>query len=298
MNILANIMSFGRQVNIDKFLYEIIEDYKNSNSDEERIDIFKSFCSSIWSCNNKRRTYIKTIRFSVRKDLLDTEIGKIFNTWSDVEYIGYKSMTDKTDWIHLIRQKVNNIYTRYFDKNVILKSDYMELLNTPKRLYYQWIDGAEMESDELTDIIDNALYNAANLKLLYQNQKMTLSWNEYKRVVEGFFKRCFDNCELIEDFEKTNTHCGSNIYDFTNEDNFYIKYFCKRLDGNILDFQKTYYGLKTSSRKGYIRCKNCGKLILKTNNRIMYCSDCSHKINKEKTRLNMQKRRMFDLEKS
>lgn len=285
-------------MNIDKFLYEIIEDYKNSDSDEEKIDIFKSFCSSIWSCNNKRRTYIKTIRFSVRKDLLDTEIGKIFNTWSDVEYIGYKSMTDKTDWIHLIRQKVNNIYTRYFDKNVILKSDYMELLNTPKRLYYQWIDGVEMESDELTDIIDNALYNAANLKLLYQNQKMTLSWNEYKRVVEDFFKRCFDNCELIEDFEKTNTHCSSSIYDFTNEDNFYIKYFCKRLDGNILDFQKTYYGLKTSSRKGYIRCKKCGKLILKTNNRIMYCSDCSHKINKEKTRLNMQKRRMFDLEKS
>lgn len=285
-------------MNIDKFLYEIIEDYKNSDSDEEKIDIFKSFCSSIWSCNNKRRTYIKTIRFSVRKDLLDTEIGKIFNTWSDVEYIGYKSMTDKTDWIHLIRQKVNNIYTRYFDKNVILKSDYMELLNTPKRLYYQWIDGVEMESDELTDIIDNALYNAANLKLLYQNQKMTLSWNEYKRVVEDFFKRCFDNCEIIEDFEKTNTHCSSSIYDFTNEDNFYIKYFCKRLDGNILDFQKTYYGLKTSSRKGYIRCKKCGKLILKTNNRIMYCSDCSHKINKEKTRLNMQKRRMFDLEKS
>lgn len=294
-NILANIMNFRRQANIDKFLYEIIEDYKKSKSEEEKSDIFKSFCSSIWGCENKRRIYIKTIRFSVRKDLLNTDIGTIFNTWSDIEYVGYKSMTNKTDWIHLIRQKVNNIYTRYFDSNVILKSDYMNLLNTPKRLYYQWIDGAEMDPDELTNIIDNALYDAENLKVLYQKQKMKLSWSEYKNVIESFFKRCFDNCELIEVFEEKNHSC--NIYDFTNEDNFYIKYFCKRLDGNILDYQKKYYGLKSSSRKGYTRCKNCGKLILKTNNRIMYCSDCSHKINKEKTRENMKKRRMFDLEK-
>lgn len=295
MNILVNIMNFRRQVNIDKYLYEIIEDYKKSVSEEEKNNIFKLFCSSIWSCENKRRTYIKTIRFSVRKDLLDTDIGKIFNTWSDVEYVGYKSMTNKTDWIHLIRQKVNNIYTRYFDSSVILNSDYMELLNTPKRLYYQWIDGTEMNSNVLTNIINDALYDAANLKILYQKQKMKLSWNEYKGVIDDFFKRCLDNCELIEVFEEKNNYC--KLYDFKNEDNFYIKYFCKRLEGNILDYQKKYYGLKSSSRKGYTRCKKCGKLIVKTNNRIMYCSDCSYQINKEKTRENMKKRRMFDLEK-
>lgn len=295
MNILVNIMNFRRQVNIDKYLYEIIEDYKKSVSEEEKNNIFKLFCSSIWSCENKRRTYIKTIRFSVRKDLLDTDIGKIFNTWSDVEYVGYKSMTNKTDWIHLIRQKVNNIYTRYFDSSVILNSDYMELLNTPKRLYYQWIDGTEMNPNVLTNIINDALYDAANLKILYQKQKMKLSWNEYKGVIDDFFKRCLDNCELIEVFEEKNNYC--KLYDFKNEDNFYIKYFCKRLEGNILDYQKKYYGLKSSSRKGYTRCKKCGKLIVKTNNRIMYCSDCSYQINKEKTRENMKKRRMFDLEK-
>ena len=282
-------------MNIDKYLYEIIEDYKKSVSEEEKNNIFKLFCSSIWSCENKRRTYIKTIRFSVRKDLLDTDIGKIFNTWSDVEYVGYKSMTNKTDWIHLIRQKVNNIYTRYFDSSVILNSDYMELLNTPKRLYYQWIDGTEMNPNVLTNIINDALYDAANLKILYQKQKMKLSWNEYKGVIDDFFKRCLDNCELIEVFEEKNNYC--KLYDFKNEDNFYIKYFCKRLEGNILDYQKKYYGLKSSSRKGYTRCKKCGKLIVKTNNRIMYCSDCSYQINKEKTRENMKKRRMFDLEK-
>ena len=57
----------------------------------------------------------------------------------------------------------------------------MNLLNTPKRLYYQWIDGAQMDPDELTNIIDNALYDAENLKVLYQKQKMKLSWSEYKK---------------------------------------------------------------------------------------------------------------------
>ena len=280
MNILANIMSLRRQTNIDKYLYEIIDDYKHSDSDEEKDDIFKSFCSSIWSSENKRRVYTKTIRFSVRKDLLQTDVGQVFDVWSEVEYTGYKAMTKETDWCSLIRQKVNNLYTRYFDKDVILKKDYMSLLNTPKRLYYQWIDGIEMDADELTTIIDDAIDDAQKLKVTYQKQKMELSWSEYKKVIEGFFQRCFDNCKLIEDYEKDSKYCG--IYDFMNEDNFYIKYFCNRLEGNMKDYQKHYYGLKYSSRNGYKRCKCCGKMIENTGNKKMYCDECK----KEKTKTN------------
>lgn len=266
-------MSLRRQANIDKYLYEIIDEYKHSNSDEERNDIFKSFCSSIWSSSNKRRVYTKTIRFSVRKDLLHTDVGQVFDIWSEVEYKGYKAMSKETDWCSLIRQKVNNLYTRYCDKEVVLKQDYMSLLNTPKRLYYQWIDDMNIDADTLTTIIDNAIDDAEKLKITYQKQKMEISWNDYKKVIEGFFLRCFDNCKLIEDYEdrsKLNT-----IYDFMNEDNFYVKYFCKRLEGNMLDYQKKYYGLKYSSRKGYKRCKNCGRLIENTGNKKMYCDICA-----------------------
>ena len=295
MNILANIMSLRRQTNIDKYLYEIIDDYKHSDSDEEKNDIFKSFCSSIWSSENKRRVYTKTIRFSVRKDLLQTDVGQVFDVWSEVEYTGYKAMTKETDWCSLIRQKVNNLYTRYFDKEVILKKDYMNLLNTPKRLYYQWIDGIEMDADELTTIIDDAINDAQKLKVTYQKQKMELSWSDYKKVIEGFFQRCFDNCKLIEDYEKDSKYCG--IYDFMNEDNFYIKYFCKSLESYMKNYNKEYYGLKRGRDKKYKRCKICGKMIEKTNNRIKYCNNCSYEINKKKTRENMRKIRMFDLEK-
>ena len=274
MNILANIMSLRRLMSIDKYLYEIIDDYKHSDSDEEKDDIFKSFCSSIWSSENKRRVYTKIIRFSVRKDLLQTDVGRVFDVWSEVEYTGYKAMTKETDWCSLIRQKVNNLYTRYFDKEVILKKDYMNLLNTPKRLYYQWIDGVEMDADELTTIIDDAIDDAQKLKFTYQKQKMELSWSEYKKIIEGFFQRCFDNCKLIEDYEKDSNYCG--IYDFMNEDNFYIKYFCKSLESYMKNYNKEYYGLKRGRDKKYKRCKKCGKMIEVKGNKKKYCDKCAY----------------------
>lgn len=260
---------------IDKYLYEIIDDYKSANSIEEKNEIFNSFCSSIWGSKNKRRVYTKTIRFKVRSDLLESEIGQIFNAWSEVEYIGYKAMSSDTDWSDLIRQKINNIYTRYFDDQVILKKDYMSLLKTPYNLYYRWIKGSEFNADELTDIIENSIYEAAELKVVYQKQKMELSWNEYKNVIEEFLRRAFDNCKLIDDYECENL-TNKYIYNFTTEDNFYISYICKSLEGEMLKWQKKYYGLQRGRNKQYKRCKECGALIEKTNNRVLYCKECKY----------------------
>ena len=116
----------------ETFLYEIIEDYKEAENNEVKDEIFNSFCSSIWASDNKRRTYMKTIHFKVRNDLLDTELGRVFDTWSGIEYRYYKSMTKDENWCAIIRQKINNIYTRYFDKEVILNKEYMDLLKKPK----------------------------------------------------------------------------------------------------------------------------------------------------------------------
>ena len=152
-------------MNTNDYLYEIIDDYKNADN-EQKSEIFKDFCSSIWRSKNKRRTYKKAIRFKVRNDLLDTNIGQIFNTWSDVEYIGYKEMSSDTDWCSLIRQKINNLYTRYFDENVILNKDYMNLLKTPYTLYYRWVKGVEINEDELINDIETAIHNASELKVV------------------------------------------------------------------------------------------------------------------------------------
>ena len=206
----------------------------------------------------------KTIRFKVRNDLLNSDIGQIFNTWSEVDYIGYKAMTKDTDWCSLIRQKINNLYTRYFDKEVILKKDYMDLLKMPYNLYYRWIKGIEVNVDELTNIIETSIYEASELKTMYQKQKMELSWSEYKKVIEVFLEKIFNNSKLIEDYENEKL-TNKYIYEFANEDNFYISYFCTYLENEMKQYQKKYYGLKsystTKQHKKLNRCKECGKLI-------------------------------------
>lgn len=281
-------------MNIDKYLYEIIDDYKNADSEEEKAKIFSDFCSFIWGSKNKRRIYTKTIKFKVRNDLLDTEIGQIFNTWSEIEYTGYKAMTKDTDWCSLIRQKTNNLYTRYFDKDVILKKDYMDLLKTPYNLYYRWIKSVDIDVDNLVDIIEDSIRKAEDLKVVYQKQKMELSWEEYKKIIEGFFKKIFDNCRLIEEYEVDNL-TNKFIYELAIEDNFYIKYICKYLENEMKQYQKKYYKLKscstTKQHKQYKRCKECGALIEKSNNKKMYCDECADKRKKESNKISDKKYR-------
>ena len=258
-----------------KYLYEIIEDYKETEVQEEKNEIFNSFCSSIWSSDNHRRKYTKTIHFNVRKDLLETELGKVFDTWSSVEYTYYKSMTKEQNWSSLIRQKINNIYTRYFDKDVILGKPYMDLLKKPKALYYDWISGTEMDVDTVTEIIDDAIADSIKEKERLQREKMDLSWDGYKKVVNQFLHKCFDNSKLIEDYEdKTSV---SSMYDFFTEDHFYVKYFNRCLDGEIRKWQKKYYGLPQSTKVEYRRCVECGCLIhIKSRKDFStkYCNKC------------------------
>ena len=257
----------------DSFLYEIIENYKETKTEEEKNEIFHSFCSSIWSSNNKRRIYKKSIRFNVRKNLLQTELGQVFDTWSDIEYTYYKSMTKDENWCSIIRQKINNIYTRYFDKEVILSKEYMDLLKTPKKLYYQWISGIDMNVDTVTEIIDDVIDNAEKVKVKLQKEKMSLSWNDYKKIVEEFLRRCFDNCKLIGEYEdktKINT-----MLDFLTEDHFYVGYICRTLENYFKNYQKEYYGVRRGHGNIYSRCKQCGSVIEKTGNRRLYCNQCA-----------------------
>ena len=294
-------------MNIDKYLYEIIDDYKNVKSDKEKAEVFKNFCSSLWSSKNKRRVYTKTIKFKVRSDLLESEIGQIFNTWSEIDYVSYKAITKDTDWCNLIRQKINNLYTRYFDKEVILNKDYMDLLKTPRKLYYRWLNNEEMNTNELISVIEDSIYKAPKLKSIYQKQKMDLPWNEYKKIIEEFLKKIFDNCKLIEDYEVENlTDAKINItnkyiYDFYNEDKSYIKYICDSLEGYMLNYQKRYYGLyvpsSTKQNKQYKHCEECGKLIEKTSNKTTYCKECATKKEKERKRKNAYKYRKYKVAK-
>ena len=284
-----------------KYMYEILEDYAEASNSIAQDEIFQSFCSAVWTNKNNRKLIKKTINFEVVKDLSDTDLGKIFKTWSEVEYLSYKSMTAYKDYASLIRQKVNNIYTNLFDDKVCLKKDYMNLIKTPKTLYYKWLAGEQLEIDYVKSAIDNAMDKAVDIKRQYSKQKLKMSWQEYKAECEKYFRRMFDNYINIDTYEDNmsiNVHSG-----FWNEDNFCISYFCKSLDGYFRNYQKKYYGLYVPSSKNnkciFKRCKQCGALIKAKGNKKMYCDACAKNIEKinAKNRKRKQRNLCHEIEK-
>lgn len=130
-----------------------------------------------------------------------------------------------------------------------------------------------MKAEELSALLHDAMEQAERQRIIYAKQKMELSWNEYQKVIEGFLHKILNHCKLIEDYEDK-TACN-HIYDFINEDNFYIRYFCKYLENEMKQWQKKYYGVRV--RKKYKRCQLCGALIENTGSRKMYCSPCARK---------------------
>ncbi|MCM1496012.1 MAG: hypothetical protein NC089_09480 [Bacteroides sp.] len=272
------------------YLYEQIEDYKDAESKEEQAAVFQDFCSSLWSSRNQRRVYTKVIRYSVEEPFIQTRTGQIFDAWSRLEYKGYQSSSKETDWCSLIRQKINNLYTRYFDKEVVLQKDYLELLHTPKELYYQWRSGREWKAGELDTAIQDAMSRAEQLKAAYQNQKMVLSWQEYTQLMEGFLQNHFRTCKRLEEYETPGQF--QRIYDFMNEDNFYIRYFCQSLEGDLRKWQKQYYGVREHQR--YRRCIDCGCLFELHSYNQKRCPGCQASFNR---RNKTEKQRSYRVEK-
>ena len=268
----------------EKYLYEILEDYKEAENDEQKDEIFHSFCSQIWSSPNKRRVMPKAIKYKVKDSLMDTELGRVFDIWSEVEYVGYSAMTKHLEYASLIRQKVNNIYTNMFDKRICLSKEYMDLLRTPKSLYMRWIRGEDMDVDSVVERIDEAMASADAVKDKYTKYKMDMTWDNYKKQCEKYFLKLFQNYICIDEYEDETQL--SDGYDIVTEDAFCVSYFCKGLDGYFKNFQIERSGITRNGKKNaaeYLkRCKDCGKLIKFTGNKKMYCEECRSRHDKER----------------
>ncbi len=143
----------------------------------------------------------------------------------------------------------------------------------PKRLYYRWKDGEEMDKNTVTALIDNAISNSVDVKNKYQMQKMKLSWTEYKKIAEEFLKNIINRCKLIEEYEEQHKLSSVKPCGYNAEDRMYISYFCKSLEGEMMKWQKKYYGVR--DHKKYSRCKQCGSIIEKTANKHLYCDECA-----------------------
>lgn len=272
-----------RLYNIDgKYLYEVLDDYKTSENQDE---IFRCFIDKIWHSSNTRQIYTKYIRFTMLPEIVDTDVGQVFYNYVNIPYIASKTMTRNTDYISLIRQKINNIYNNYCEPRLCTRKDYMELLHMPKTTYYRWEKyHDENDIDDLANRIKENLNKAQELKNQYSKQKMKLTWKQFKPFVEEYLRRGFNNYISLDEFENKEQFVLDT--DLWTEDNFVIRYLCRCLQNGIKDYQKKYYGLYRKGKRSKLkikRCIDCGELFWVKNkdNQTVRCAECQHKRDKE-----------------
>ena len=259
----------------DKYLYEILEDYKlNGNKDE----IFQCFMNGIWHSPNTRQIYTKYIKFTILHEIVNTDIGRIFYKYVNIPYTASKTMTQNQDYISLIRQKINNIYNNYCEPRLCTRKDYMELLHMPKVTYYRWEKyHDENDISDLENRIEYNLNKAQELKNQYSKHKMKLTWNQFKPFVEKYLRKAFNNYIPLDKFENKEQFVLDT--DLWTEDNFAIKYLCKCLQFGIKNEQKKYYGLPilgSLDKRKYKRCIDCGKMfcVKSKSNHVKRCDEC------------------------
>ena len=91
--------------------------------------------------------------------------------------------------------------------------------------------------------------------------------------------------------DKNSNLTNKYIHEFASEDNFYISYICRSLEGEMLKWQKEYYEVSRNKGVKYKRCKECGKLIERTSNKKMYCDECADIVEKRNATIRKRKQR-------
>jgi hypothetical protein len=198
----------------------------------------------------------------------------VFKNYESIPYTFYKSNTNQKNYVDLLRQKINNIYSTMCDGSVCVYKEYMDLLKTPKQLYYRWQSGIEeFNSDELSKLLVECLQCAEEVKQYHAKTKLKVSWSEYKNIIAGFLRKIFDNYIPLDEYEDKNRIVLD--IDIWTEDNFIISYFCKSLSGYMKDYQKEYYGIKKLRNMKLQRCECGGLFIQNKNNSRRRCNLCN-----------------------
>lgn len=208
-----------------------------------------------------------------------TPVGDMFERYSKTSYDYFKRFTKSDSHIDIVRQKINNLYTSYCDEKFCTKGEYMRMLKWPRILYSRYMNGEDMTPEYIEEQIKVSRMKANMLYEENAKQKLKLSWADYRKLVKDFLWTIFCNAKVVGELEDD----VSNIHtELITEDNVYIRYVCKSLNGMIQNFQKDSYDVQRGHGQNYSRCINCGALIVQNRNGTRkYCNECLSEINKE-----------------
>ena len=269
-------------------LTEILEDYKDGD-DELKKDILIDFKKKLWSSKCKFKKYTKKYSFTIDENIIHRQdLKDLLNKYNSIEYTVNKSIyKSKMNSVDYIKVHINNLYGVKFDNNVYLNKEYYNYLLTPKKEYFKIINFIKKGGDEnkinIEDISKTIIENlelAKKEKIKSINRKCNLKWTEYKKLINTYIERIFNNFIPLEEYEDDDWEIDNVIIDGWNEDNYIISYICTSLGGYIKTYCRKMQGI--NQRKKYKFCDNCGKPIEKTNGRKKYCSTCAKEIWYEK----------------
>ena len=275
------------------FLNEILDEYKDSD-DIRKQEILNNFLQILWKSKCKYKKYKKYSTYKVNSNALNhrKDLINLFDRYNRLEYIVCKSYYNKKlDSIDYIRIHINNIYGYLFDEDVYYAKEYYNLLFTPKKEYFKTINliknNCDFDINDVKNNIENAIKKAEEIKQKSINKKIKMKWSDYKKLVNSFIEKIFNNYMTIEEYEeKYGWDIRINI-DGWSEDNYIIKYFCKSLTGYFKNYIREFRGFKYNDN--IIYCAICGIPIKQTSNRRKYCSSCWKDKKQEWNRENFKK---------
>jgi predicted RNA-binding Zn-ribbon protein involved in translation (DUF1610 family) len=271
------------------FLNQILEEYKLSNN---KNDIINKFIEKLWNSEYIFKKYKKRYKFDVFDDLLDNrkDLIELFNKYNVVEYTvcgSFHKNKKKLESIDYIRIRLNNMYGFLFDKDVYYNRKYYNLLLTPKKEYFKLVN-IKKEKGNINDIkfeevrinIEDALNETELIKQDSINKKYDINFNNYKKLINTYIERIFNNYKSIEEYEKDYKWELKISVDGWSEDNYVIKYFCKSLTG----YMRNYVRDVLNKSDQYKECKSCNILFHPTNIKNIYCPDCVIDVRRETKR--------------
>lgn len=270
------------------FLNQILEEYKVSDNKQQIID---DFINRLWDSEYVFKKYKKQYKYEVFDELLDyrQDLIELFNKYSMIEYTVCKSFyKKKLESIDYIRVRLNNMYGFLFDKDVYYNRKYYNLLLTPKKEYFRLVNIKkdvgnidDIKYDNIFNNIENAFEEAEIIKQESVNKKHNISFNNYKKLINTYIERIFNNYKSIEEYEKDHEWELNIKVDGWSEDNYAIKYFCKSLTWYLRNYIKD---INNNTDK-YKECVSCGSLFAFTNNKSKYCLTCAKEIKREQNRI-------------
>ena len=276
-------------------LSELLEEYKESDEATKK-EYLAEFKKQLWGSNFKFSSYKKYFKYKVNEKSLnnDRELINIFKKYESVSYKFCKSYykNSKMKAIDYIRVHINNMYGYLVSENVYLNTEYYKLLSRPKDLYFSTVkkikSGKPVDYVSIKTEIDESIKKAEELRKQSVEKKLSLTLREYKKLINGYIDRIFENYLTPEEYEDVNGWEMLVEHDGWTEDHYVVKYFCKSLTGYMMNYVKSLQPKEEIQKK----CVNCNKDIENTVNNKRYCTECAKSIDREKAKIRMRNKRL------